>query len=276
MLPNFLGIGVPRGGTTWLHNLLASHPDVYAPDRRKEVHFFDRYYDRGIAWYEGFFPRGSNAGAFAAVGEITPHYLYCRDCPSRIADLKTVSRLLLILRNPIERAYSHYRWRVRLENYRANFETFLEERPQAVEWGLYAKYLRNYLEYFDRNRILILIHEMALNDVPQTRQRLARFLGIDPDQFPPQAGMNRLNEGIVPKFRIAFKLFSRFAAVCRRSDLDWIPNLGNKLHTKRLFGKSTINPPKPSEAARICLRQVFEPDIKELESILTMELSFWQ
>ena len=54
-LPTFLGIGVPRGGTTWLHTLLATHPDVYIPTRRKEIRFFDRHFDRGLGWYEGFF-----------------------------------------------------------------------------------------------------------------------------------------------------------------------------------------------------------------------------
>ena len=56
MLPNFLGIGVPRGGTTWLHELLSSHSEVYMPTQRKEIHYFDRFYDRGSSWYEDFFP----------------------------------------------------------------------------------------------------------------------------------------------------------------------------------------------------------------------------
>ena len=51
-LPTFLGIGVQRGGSTWLHTLLTSHPDVYLPTRRKEVRFFDRDYERGLKWYE--------------------------------------------------------------------------------------------------------------------------------------------------------------------------------------------------------------------------------
>ena len=54
-LPTFLGIGVQRAGTTWLHTLLNSHPDVYMPTHRKEIRFFDRYYERGLSWYEEFF-----------------------------------------------------------------------------------------------------------------------------------------------------------------------------------------------------------------------------
>ena len=69
-LPAFLGIGVPRAGTTWLHTLLASHPDVYTPTLRKEINFFDRYYDRGLSWYEALFPPPENAERYQAIGEI--------------------------------------------------------------------------------------------------------------------------------------------------------------------------------------------------------------
>ena len=61
-LPTFLGIGVPRAGTTWLHTLLAGHPDVYLPTRRKEIRFFDRYHDLGTAWYEAFFAAAEAIG----------------------------------------------------------------------------------------------------------------------------------------------------------------------------------------------------------------------
>ena len=62
-LPTFLGIGVLRGGTTWLHELLVSHPDVYVPARCKETYFFDLYYERGLEWYEGLFPPRSGGGS---------------------------------------------------------------------------------------------------------------------------------------------------------------------------------------------------------------------
>ena len=57
--PTFLGIGVPRAGSTWLYRLMESHPAIWVPPQRTEVHFFDRYFDRGFDWYAQFFPRAS-------------------------------------------------------------------------------------------------------------------------------------------------------------------------------------------------------------------------
>src|SRR4051812_32958483 len=104
-LPTFLGIGVPRAGTTWLHELLSSHPEVYVPVRRKELSFFNLYYDRGTRWYQKFFPSEAEADRYRALGEITPYYFYGPECPERIARLG-VGKLLLILRHPVERAWS--------------------------------------------------------------------------------------------------------------------------------------------------------------------------
>src|SRR2546427_8680745 len=84
-LPTFLGIGVPRAGTTWLHTLLSGHPDAYLPTRRKEVRFFDRHFDRGVEWYEGFFSPPEGTGGYRAIGEISPHYLYGQGGPTKIA-----------------------------------------------------------------------------------------------------------------------------------------------------------------------------------------------
>ena len=79
-LPTFLGIGVPRAGTTWLHQLLSAHPDVFLPSRRKEVRFFDRHHEEGQGWYEGFFCPPDEADRYSAIGEISPQYLYCDAC----------------------------------------------------------------------------------------------------------------------------------------------------------------------------------------------------
>ena len=89
-LPTFLGIGAMRAGTTWLHDLLASHPDVFVPARRKEVNFFSFYYERGLSWYERFFPPESEAQNYRAIGEISPIYLYCDPCPERIASMSLI------------------------------------------------------------------------------------------------------------------------------------------------------------------------------------------
>ena len=85
-LPNFLVIGAQRGGTTLLHRILDAHPEVYVPQRRKEIHFFDWYHERGADWYAGFFP-GEGTARYRAIGEVTPDYLFEPQTPHRIRAL---------------------------------------------------------------------------------------------------------------------------------------------------------------------------------------------
>lgn len=100
-LPTFLGIGVPRGGTTWLHTLLASHPEVYMPTRRKEIRFFEKYYERGVSWYSTFFCPPEQAERYRAIGEISTQYYDCKACPQRIFTTLPQSKLIIIDRKSV-------------------------------------------------------------------------------------------------------------------------------------------------------------------------------
>ncbi|MBA3731354.1 MAG: sulfotransferase domain-containing protein, partial [Gammaproteobacteria bacterium] len=106
MLPNFLIIGASRCGTTWMANNIKSHPDVFMPPK-KELHFFDASFDKGWDYYASFFP-DKKCARYRAIGEATPAYLYmpqvARLIKSRLPDVK----MIVSLRNPIDRAYSQY------------------------------------------------------------------------------------------------------------------------------------------------------------------------
>src|SRR5262245_15946864 len=126
-LPNFLVIGAQRAGTTLLHRILDLHPAVYMPYRRKEVHYFDWYYDRGPEWYSRFFPTGAEARRYRAIGEATPDYLFDARAPQRIRALLTDCRFVLSLRNPVDRAFSWYRFCLRSVNEQRDPEEFFSQ-----------------------------------------------------------------------------------------------------------------------------------------------------
>ena len=103
-LPNFFIAGTMRSGTTSLTRYLDAHPDVFiAP--QKEIHYFDLNYPRGIDWYRQQF---SNVDREVAVGDATPSYVYLEEAVARMTETVPDARVIVLLRHPVDRAYSHY------------------------------------------------------------------------------------------------------------------------------------------------------------------------
>ena len=237
-LPTFLGIGAPRAGTTWLHEQLAGHTQVYVPSKCKEVHFFDRYFERGAKWYAKFFPSDSQATDYEAIGEITPHYLYGEECPARINGLLPAVKLILILRHPVDRAYSHYWHRAKLDNFTGLFEDFLTAYPEAIGWGYYSQPLEKYLQFFDSDRILVLIHEKIFTDITGAQNKVAHFLGISPSLFPHTIMEKRSIPAICQGIGGLFILSTRSAATFAKGISIGSLTLLKKWASKKLWGKA--------------------------------------
>src|SRR5579885_2674785 len=128
LLPDFIIIGTQRGGTTSLYAYLGQHPQI-APAVIKEVHFFDNNYERGVGWYRTQFPFlieksiAKNIGQQNFItGEASPYYLFHPHVPERAAKVVPGAKLIVLLRNPIDRAYSHYYHEVELGHEKLSFE----------------------------------------------------------------------------------------------------------------------------------------------------------
>ena len=106
VLPNFVIIGAQKSGTTSLSYYLQEHPEIYVYP--KEIHFFDDRdgtYEHGLEFYSGFFAESQGA---KAIGECTPCYIYAEQPPERMYEAIPNAKLILIARNPVDRAYSNY------------------------------------------------------------------------------------------------------------------------------------------------------------------------
>jgi hypothetical protein len=200
-LPTFLVLGAQKAGTTALFAYLREHPDVTGP-AWKEVSFFDRHYARGLRWYRGNFPLGGRRAG--AVGEASPSYVFHPLAPERVRATVPDARLIVLLRNPVDRAHSHYQHEVALGRETLSFEEALAREPERLAgeverltadpayfshawWnytyasrGRYAEQLERWLALFPREQLLLLLTDELGADPTGTYGRVLRFLGVAP------------------------------------------------------------------------------------------------
>lgn len=180
--PDFIGVGAQRAGTTWWFRTLLGHPAIRAPQGRvKELHFFDRFCgvemrDGHVRDYHELFPRAEGEIA----GEWTPRYMGDVWTPRLLRRAAPDARLLVMLRDPIERYRSGVAHRVMTEPGRP-LELIASD---AVERGRYAAHLRRLRRYFDADRILVLQYERCRADPAGEYRRTLRFLGVADDDEP--------------------------------------------------------------------------------------------
>ncbi len=205
-LPDFLVIGAMKGGTTFLYHLLGQHPLV-EPAAAKEPHFFDNLYDEGVEWYRQNFPTPRHKdGRTTITGEATP-FMFSPQVPERVARLVPRARLIALLRNPVDRAYSSYQQMVRRGGTTRTFEEVIEEEkalllapPQLhgyhreeylaaaddeaiskglIDKGLYVDHLLRWSEHFDREQMLVLKSEDFFGSPQRTLRQTYDYLGRD-------------------------------------------------------------------------------------------------
>jgi len=198
--PNFLIIGAQRCGTTSLRNYLKQHPQIQM-SARKELHYFDREFPRGIEWYKRHFvSRG------LAVGEASPYYIFHPDIPSRVRVELPDAKIIVLLRNPVDRAYSHYNHEIfgfKKPMEKESFERalFLEEERTSSDLkrsfgirdnvypfslnhytykrrGIYIDQLERWFNSFDREKILVIQNEYMKGHRESVLKSIYEFLGV--------------------------------------------------------------------------------------------------
>jgi hypothetical protein len=203
-LPDFIIIGTQKSGTTSLHAYLSQHPQLLKP-YEKEVHFFDGglepaadNYKKGQAWYRAHFPFRRNR-SHSKVFEASPLYIFNPLVPKRMFDLLPQVKMIAVLRNPTERAISHY-FHEKQRGYELLpiMEAFLEEEQrlkpaiQSRDYknnsfihhsyksrGRYGEQLERFLEFFPRHQILVLSSEEFFRDQNNVIRQISDFVGAD-------------------------------------------------------------------------------------------------
>lgn len=185
-LPDFLIIGAQKSGTTYLYHQLHSHPDIFMP-KQKELHFFD------TSTQDIFFPRTKHlihysnyfkhALPWQKKGEATPSYLLEKNCPQRIFKIMPRVKLIILLRSPIERAYSQYRmmsYRKLISPGTSFLEVFRQNYRHIAARGFYSLQIQRYLRLFPKEQFYINTKDQLQTYPDKTLEEIYRFLEVAP------------------------------------------------------------------------------------------------
>ena len=281
MKPNFLVIGAAKSGTTWLQLCLEQHPEVFVP-QIKEVHFFSyhKQFARGFDWYQSFFAK---CEAQKAVGEISPSYLVNPAAPQRIYNFNPQMRIIAILRNPIQRAYSNYCMSLCSNLVSKNIERELS--PEAttnklVVHGMYFEYINRYIELFGRQNVKILIYEDLARDPKSFIQQVYSFLEVDPE-FEPSNLYKRSNQKkALPKYAQTIYWLQSCQEWLKRNSVRG-KAVANYLRRSGYFdvlhrlNRSDESFPQLSPEIGQNLARFYREDVNKTSHLLNRDLSFW-
>ena len=266
-LPAFVIIGAAKAATTWIVHQLQQHPDICLPG--PEPHYFSTEYHRGPDWYAGWF---QDAAPGQTIGEKSADYLAHPQAAQRLAALLPGARLVVQLRNPVERAYSDYCMLYRRGTVTKSPESYLRSGaglPRFLEDGLYHRHLSRFLDAFPRDNIALLLHEDIRSAPQDAITRVCTHVGVVPRIVAAEVGA-RVNAGETPLLplglRRALAPMKQIAAPLR--------HLAAFKAAHRLLARSPRYPPLTHDL-RCRLRDFYAADIEKLGAIVDRDVSGW-
>ncbi len=296
-MPNFLIIGNGKSGTTSLYHYLKQHPEVYMSPI-KEPHFFsfegesptsfsgpgdEEFMSRKVTDLEEYRRLFAGASDEKAIGEASQTYLGNPKAPDRIRHYIPEAKLIAILRNPVDRAYSAYLHLVRNGQEWLDFARALREEEARIKanwndiWhykrgGFYHAQLTRYYDLFDQDQIRVYLYEDLKEDPVGTMQSIFRFLGVD-DAFVPDTSV-RYNVSGIPKSR-ALKTFVEKPNPLKTAIKPLFTEGLRRRIAENLRHRNLAIPPPMPEDVRKELPEAYREDILKLQDLIGRDLSGW-
>ncbi len=215
LLPNFLHLGPSKTGSTWLHEVLITHPEIHLSSA-KDLYFFSRCYDRGLSWYRGQFRDA--LPQCKVVGEFSPDYLACPQAPERIHScLGPGVRLMITLREPAARAFSAYLYLRKHGLAAATFRDTTRTAADLLDEGRYGTHISRYLRYFERGSLHLALFDDLEADARAFLDAVTGWLGVSRLDASPELLAARLPASSARWLPLA-ALAKRGADLVRRHD----------------------------------------------------------
>lgn len=283
MKVNLFIVGTPKAGTTSLHHYLNEFPEILMSIRKEPDFFSDReiqeqglYYGTSrintLSKYNSLFSSWIDE---PIIGEASVSYLFYPSVPERIKLYNENSKIIIMLRNPIERAFSHYLMDYRLGLTSNSFEEEFDKKEtlnfqQYFLLGNYFHQVKRYLNIFGKENVHIIWYSDFKENTANELNKVISFLGLNTDF---KLDFNKIHNSFsMPKNNFIRKIYS---IVWLRKTLSFLLPENLLIYIKTvLFNK--VNKPKLSERTRELLYEYYLPDIQSLEKLLSVNLSQWK
>jgi hypothetical protein len=286
---DFIGIGAPRCATTWIAACLDEHPQICI-SRPKETNYFLQHYKKGLKYYRSCFNH-------CEPGQIKGEYSQYQSRPEAIERIKKHNanvKLITCLRNPVERAYSHYLYYRSQERSLFPFLEALEKNKVFIDNSLYFTYLKEFFKNFPKENILVLIYEDIQKNPLKFIQNIYKFLGVDLNFIPQSLDkkinitsckkrvkipylnlMINLSEYYLEEHRSKF-LIKPLYEFLRLTHASRFSSLIIRWNTTKRMENGEIDKPVIDLEIRRRSRSIFKEEVKNLEKLIDRDLSFWK
>ena len=292
--PNTFLIGVQKAATTSVFNWLRQHPEICAPLAMKDLAFFTRpmfYEEKGIDFLLKHYENCKSSQKIKLQGSV--HYIFFEDALRRIKSFNPDAKFILILRQPVDRAISGFKYARKFNYENLNFEDAVEKETQRIQsedlriisectyvsHGYYAYQIKRFLKYFEKNQLKILLYEDVKDSPEKITRELYEFLGVDPKFNPEFTAYNKtgsLKSKTIQKIlfgdhlikKILVRMISSIITEEQMAKLRW-----------KLIHINTSNKEDNYEISQDLIDRLsanFEADITELEQLIDRDLSHWK
>ena len=297
-LPNFFLAGAPKAGTTALYNYMGQHPEIYMSPV-KEPNFFaeelrlENFSDHFRKLAEAREPTRGPVSEWAeyvklfgdvndekAIGEASVSYFWSKDAPRAISTTIAGAKILVILRNPVERAMSQFTHMLSFSEKPLDFAEYLDramrltdtrisEYYPCLNYGFYGQQLKRYREFFDADRIQIHLYEDFRGEPKRVLQQIFRFLEVDPD-FEPDLSVRHMESAVPRSYFLQNALDRSGIREALRGKLPPEVRRYVRQATQRPREELTMTPDE-----RIRLIDFYREDVGNLSGLLGRDLSSW-
>jgi len=270
---DFVLVGPMKTGTSWANEYLAQHPGVSVPTTVKETYYFSQNFDKGATWYQTQFTHITEP---AVVGEVSPTYFADPEAAKRIFDQNNNTKIVITVREPWSRFFSHFKHNVHAGYLDANddLESVYLKSPNIKEQSSYLKYIEMWTQLFGPENTLVVLYEELDTDPQLFVDKITRHLNLKPEPIPQNLKKVVGGERTPVSVTVVKFLYS-ISAFFRRQNFHFLINAGKKLGLKRLlFTKQKKQALTFSDADK-AITQLTEEAV-QLEKQLSIDIQPWR